>query len=309
MTFLHRMKTWLAPSLVAIALSAAIAPAAAQTVTYFHNDAAGTPVLATDASGAVVWKENYQPFGRRLNAPPAAAEDSIGFAGKPFDPGTGLSYMGARYFDPVLGRFMGVDPRGVEPTDLHSFNRYSYGNNNPYKFVDPDGRQAQLTLLRYEFNAVFRIATALGARTLGSSIGIGLYDLTHSDENGGAPTNSPVPAGTPSDPKRDGEGASPEEIVGSSGGPTAGQRVKPGDRQRILERDRDSNGNWTCWRCGWQSDESGDFDIGHKNVPRSKGGNLSDGNLACEGQSCNRSAGNRGQVKQGSDCASQSCQQ
>src|SRR5947207_13255285 len=81
--------------------------ASAQTVTYFHNDASGTPVLATDAVGNVVWKENYRPYGDRLNNPSAEAGNAIGFAGKPFDATTGLSYMGARYYDPGIGRFMG----------------------------------------------------------------------------------------------------------------------------------------------------------------------------------------------------------
>jgi hypothetical protein len=35
---------------------------------------------------------------------------------------------------------MGVDPKNFSPGNLHSFNRYGYGNNNPYKYVDPDGR-------------------------------------------------------------------------------------------------------------------------------------------------------------------------
>ncbi|WP_413889575.1 RHS domain-containing protein [Candidatus Aalborgicola defluviihabitans] len=43
-------------------------------VTYFHNDISGSPMLATDASGAVVWKENYRPYGERINnSRPAAA--------------------------------------------------------------------------------------------------------------------------------------------------------------------------------------------------------------------------------------------
>jgi len=49
-------------------------------------------------------------------------------------------YMQARYYDPVIGRFYGNDPIGFR--DVHSFNRYAYANNNPYKYIDPDGRDA-----------------------------------------------------------------------------------------------------------------------------------------------------------------------
>ncbi len=50
--------------------------------------------------------------------------------------------MGARYYHPTLGRFTGIDPVGFTQANLHSHNRYTYANNNPYKFVDPDGRVA-----------------------------------------------------------------------------------------------------------------------------------------------------------------------
>jgi len=50
-----------------------------------------------------------------------------------------LSYMQARYYDPVIGRFYGFDPVGFR--DVHSFNRYAYAANNPYKYVDPDGKR------------------------------------------------------------------------------------------------------------------------------------------------------------------------
>ena len=113
--------------------------ASAETITYFHNDLSGTPQLATDANGNVVWKENYRPYGDRLNNQAASTNNKLWFAGKPYDSATGLSYMGARYYDPVIGRFMGVDPKGVDPENIYSFNRYAYANNNPYKYVDPDG--------------------------------------------------------------------------------------------------------------------------------------------------------------------------
>jgi RHS repeat-associated protein len=112
---------------------------ASSTVTYFHNDISGTPQIETNAAGAVVWKESYQPYGARTVNAPASNDNHLWFGGKPYDPTTGLSYSGARYYDPVLGRFAGMDPEPVEAIDVHSFNRYAYANNNPYKFVDPDG--------------------------------------------------------------------------------------------------------------------------------------------------------------------------
>jgi hypothetical protein len=36
---------------------------------------------------------------------------------------------------------MGIDPAKVEPGSIHSFNRYAYAINNPYKHVDPDGKR------------------------------------------------------------------------------------------------------------------------------------------------------------------------
>ncbi|WP_218943430.1 RHS repeat-associated core domain-containing protein, partial [Exilibacterium tricleocarpae] len=53
-------------------------------------------------------------------------------------------YMGARYYDPAIGRFMGIDAVGFQADNPVSFNRYAYANNNPYKYVDPDGNAAFL---------------------------------------------------------------------------------------------------------------------------------------------------------------------
>lgn len=129
-----------------LALGVLLPQARAQTtsITFFHNDVLGSPAVATDASGAVVWKESYLPYGHRLQAPAAGANNKLWYAGKQLDPTTGLSYMGARYYSPVVGRFMGIDPVEFQEENVHSFNRYAYANNNPYKYVDPDGRHPLL---------------------------------------------------------------------------------------------------------------------------------------------------------------------
>jgi uncharacterized protein RhaS with RHS repeats len=48
--------------------------------------------------------------------------------------------MQQRYYDPIAGRFLSIDPVAA---DAGSFNRYWYANNNPYKNIDPDGRESR----------------------------------------------------------------------------------------------------------------------------------------------------------------------
>jgi len=48
----------------------------------------------------------------------------------------GFYYMRARYYDPVVGRFISEDPLGFDGGDV---NLYVYGSNNPTLYVDPEG--------------------------------------------------------------------------------------------------------------------------------------------------------------------------
>ncbi len=45
-----------------------------------------------------------------------------------------------RYYDPQIGRFLSVDPVTANGNTGANFNRYWYANNNPFRFIDPDGR-------------------------------------------------------------------------------------------------------------------------------------------------------------------------
>lgn len=157
--------------------------ARADVVTYFHNDISGTPMAATDAAGNLLWKEAYRPYGERLLNPAGPDGNRLWFGGKAQDPDTGLSYLGARYYNPQLGRFTGVDPKEVDPEDPHSFNRYAYANNNPYKYVDPDGKNP-LIVFAIARLAVQRLVTF--ALTRGAQAALTASEVAAGDALGGA---------------------------------------------------------------------------------------------------------------------------
>ena len=115
------------------------------TITYFHNNATGTPVAASDEQGEVIWRKTYRPYGSELdNGGWPAQNNTIGYTGHRLDSDTGLVDMGARLYDPIIGRFLSMDPALVDPGNLHTFNRYAYANNNPYKYIDPNGEASLL---------------------------------------------------------------------------------------------------------------------------------------------------------------------
>ena len=76
------------------------------------------------------------PFGEPRGTPPAWANDK-GFVGGTTDP-TGLTHLGAREYDPTIGRFLSVDPV-QDLTDPQQWHGYAYANNNPVTLSDPSG--------------------------------------------------------------------------------------------------------------------------------------------------------------------------
>ncbi|MEO0467486.1 MAG: RHS repeat-associated core domain-containing protein, partial [Pseudomonadota bacterium] len=56
--------------------------------------------------------------------------DEIGFTGHVEDAKTGLTYMQARYYDPVIGRFLSSDPVGFAEGGTAYVNRYAYVAND-----------------------------------------------------------------------------------------------------------------------------------------------------------------------------------
>ncbi len=128
---------------------------------HYHLDHLGTPRLVTDSNGVTVAEHAYYPFGAEINITPhETPEEAMKFTGHERDivagDGHTLDYMHARYYSPTVARFLSVDPKIDEDT-LHlpqKWNRYSYVQNNPIRYMDPDGRSGWDTANGY-FNALF----------------------------------------------------------------------------------------------------------------------------------------------------------
>lgn len=103
-----------------------------------HTDTLGSIVKRTNLIRGVMGATVYEPYGSLGTADPY--EQRPGFTGHMTDAATRLTYMQGRYYDPEAMRFLSVDPVATSTADGSNFNRYWYANNNPYKFVDPDGR-------------------------------------------------------------------------------------------------------------------------------------------------------------------------
>ncbi len=106
-------------------------------VQYLHQDEIGSTRLITNTSGATVGAFTYNPYGSTtgmLAGTTGTATSLLGYAGQYTDPTTGFTYNQARWYDPITGQFMVVDPK-VEST----WQPYSYADDNPISNTDPSG--------------------------------------------------------------------------------------------------------------------------------------------------------------------------
>jgi RHS repeat-associated protein len=108
---------------------------------FMYSDHLGSTSLTTDASGNPVARQLYDAWGNvRLKGD---LKTDITFTGQRSDSYIKLVQMGARWYDPMLGRWLSPDTIVPDPTNPQSLNRYSYVNNRPLNFTDPSGHCAQ----------------------------------------------------------------------------------------------------------------------------------------------------------------------
>jgi RHS repeat-associated protein len=114
---------------------------------FYHYDGLGSVIGLTDAKGKPQAAYAYDPWGSAL----LTVTDAVGtknkfrFTGEAFDPGTGLYYLRARYYDPSQGRLLSRDPlTGTAGVPLTA-NKFIYALNGPVTFTDPSGLAAEKT--------------------------------------------------------------------------------------------------------------------------------------------------------------------
>jgi len=104
---------------------------------FYHNDHLGSASLVTNASGNLITRQAYMPYGEDRFVDPSGSftpkyqfnfkeKESIGF----YD-------YGARLYNPSTGRWLSPDSSAAD-----GLNRYVYVRNNPLRFTDPTGHQS-----------------------------------------------------------------------------------------------------------------------------------------------------------------------
>ncbi|MBN8771113.1 MAG: RHS repeat protein [Thiobacillus sp.] len=101
---------------------------------YYHVDHLGTPQAMTNSAGTVVWKANYEPFGKAM-VTVSTVENNLRLPGQYYDRETGLHYNYFRDYDPTTGRYPQADPIGL----AGGLNVYEYARSNPLTYTDPLG--------------------------------------------------------------------------------------------------------------------------------------------------------------------------
>jgi len=105
---------------------------------FYQNDHLGTPQKLTGINGAVVWAAKYSSFGKASVDGSSTITNNLSFPGQYYDEETGLHYNYRRFYDPSTGRYLRVDPIGLNG----GINLFIYVSNDPINLLDPLGTKA-----------------------------------------------------------------------------------------------------------------------------------------------------------------------
>lgn len=134
---------------------------AVDRLSVYHFDSRGSTVALTGADGRITDRFAYDPWGALVGRN-GRTVTPFTFNGRDgvVDDGNGLYFMRARYYSPVLMRFIQKDGKvSGHLWDPQLLNRYSYGRNDPIQAVDPKGDNPLAVIGIMAAGAVLSVAT------------------------------------------------------------------------------------------------------------------------------------------------------
>lgn len=117
--------------------------AASATDEFYATDHLGSVRSTMDDQSNELSSETYYPFG----ATSGPMGSGFGFIGHENAPAMELVDMGARFYDPSLGRFVSADSIVPDARRSLAYNRYAYAYNNPTTMVDRTGHSPEAVIL------------------------------------------------------------------------------------------------------------------------------------------------------------------
>ncbi|KJV05966.1 RHS repeat domain-containing protein [Methylocucumis oryzae] len=109
---------------------------------YLYDDNGNVMALIDDAQN-IVAQYSYSPFGQLQTATGPLADQPMRFSTKYYDPETGLSDFGYRFYRADVGKWLTRDPIG----EAGGINLYGFVENNPVNFIDSYGYKSDWRLI------------------------------------------------------------------------------------------------------------------------------------------------------------------
>ncbi|WP_176852108.1 polymorphic toxin type 33 domain-containing protein [Mucilaginibacter sp. OK268] len=107
---------------------------------YTLTDHLGNNRVTFDQTNGKVGEDDYYPFGLNVHRQVNGGNKYL-YNNKELQEELNQYDYGARFYDPVIARWTSVDPMAESS---RRFSPFIYGNNNPIRFIDPDGMFAGL---------------------------------------------------------------------------------------------------------------------------------------------------------------------
>ena len=145
---------------------------------FYPSDHLGSTSYITDDKANITQYDAYLPYGELLVDEHSSSEDlPYKFNGKQFDEETGLYYYGARYMDPIISLWYGVDNLTEKYVSVSS---YTYCNGSPIANIDVMGMFPKGIIVKHVETVVLYQAVGSANTLMGIPHEVTYYTFTES---------------------------------------------------------------------------------------------------------------------------------